>query len=69
MVQLRRARRRLPPLHNFEAFIVAASSPSFRVAAQSLALSPAALSRRIQSLTNYLGRQAVRALCRGCPLD
>ena len=57
MVQARksRMRRRLPPLHNFEAFIVAASSPSFRVAAESLALSPAALSRRIQSLSEYAG--------------
>lgn len=48
-------RRRLPPLHNLEAFIVAASSPSFRAAAESLALSPAALSRRIQSLSDYVG--------------
>jgi LysR family transcriptional regulator, glycine cleavage system transcriptional activator len=48
-------RRRLPPLENIEAFIVAASSPSFRAAADSLALSPAALTRRIQSLSDHMG--------------
>lgn len=48
-------RRRLPPLENIEAFIVAASSTSFRVAADVLALSPAALTRRIQSLSDHLG--------------
>lgn len=48
-------RRRLPPLDNIEAFVVAASSPSFRAAAESLALSPAAFSRRIQSLSDHVG--------------
>lgn len=48
-------RRRLPPLENIEAFIVAASSPSFRAAADALALSPAALTRRIQSLSDHMG--------------
>jgi LysR family glycine cleavage system transcriptional activator len=48
-------RRRLPPLDNIEAFVVAAASPSFRVAAESLALSPAAFSRRIQSLSEHVG--------------
>jgi len=48
-------RRRLPPLENIEAFIVAASSPSFRAAADSLALSPAALTRRVQSLSDHMG--------------
>lgn len=48
-------RRRLPPLDNIEAFVVAASSPSFRVAAESLALSPAAFSRRIQALSDHVG--------------
>jgi LysR family glycine cleavage system transcriptional activator len=48
-------RRRLPPLDNIEAFVAAAASPSFRVAAESLALSPAAFSRRIQSLSEHVG--------------
>lgn len=50
-------RRRLPPLENIEAFIVAASSPNFRAAADALALSPAALTRRIQSLSSHMGVQ------------
>ena len=54
-------RRRLPPLENIEAFIVAASSPSFRAAADALALSPAALTRRIQSLFRPHGRETLRA--------
>ena len=48
-------RRRLPPLENIEAFIVAASQPSFRAAADALALSPAALTRRIQSFSDHMG--------------
>lgn len=48
-------RRRLPPLDQIEAFVVAAASPSFRVAAERCALSPAAFSRRIQGFSAYVG--------------
>ena len=61
-------RRRLPPLHNLEAFIVASSSPSFRAAAESLALSPAALSRRIQSLSDYVGAKLFERTAGGARL-
>jgi LysR family transcriptional regulator, glycine cleavage system transcriptional activator len=50
-------RRRLPPLHQIEAFLIAAGSPSFRVAAERCALSPAAFSRRIQEFSTYVGEQ------------
>jgi DNA-binding transcriptional LysR family regulator len=42
-------------LDNIEAFVVAAASPSFSAAAESLALSPAAFSRRIQALSDHVG--------------
>jgi DNA-binding transcriptional LysR family regulator len=48
-------RRRLPPLEQIEAFVEAAHGPSFRVAAERCALSPAAFSRRIQAFSNFLG--------------
>lgn len=48
-------RRRLPPMDNVEAFVVAASSPNFKAAADSMALSEAAFSRRIQSLSDHVG--------------
>lgn len=48
-------RRRLPPLEQIEAFIEAAEAPSFRVAAERCALSPAAFSRRIQAFSACLG--------------
>lgn len=48
-------RRRLPPLEQIEAFIEAAESPSFRVAAERCALSPAAFSRRIQAFSSFVG--------------
>jgi DNA-binding transcriptional LysR family regulator len=48
-------RRSAPPLQGIEAFIVAARSPSFRAAADALALSPSAFSRRIQALEDLLG--------------
>jgi len=48
-------RRRLPPLEQIEAFIEAAQAPSFRVAAERCALSPAAFSRRIQAFSSYVG--------------
>lgn len=48
-------RRRLPPLEQIEAFIEAAEAPSFRVAAERCALSPAAFSRRIQAFSSFVG--------------
>jgi DNA-binding transcriptional LysR family regulator len=50
-------RRSAPPLQGLEAFIVAARSASFRAAADALALSPSALSRRIQGLEDAVGAQ------------
>ena len=44
-----------PPLQGIEAFIVAARSSSFRAAADALALSPSAFSRRIQALEAFVG--------------
>jgi DNA-binding transcriptional LysR family regulator len=48
-------RRSAPPLQGLEAFIVAARSSSFRAAADALALSPSAFSRRIQALEDAVG--------------
>lgn len=47
--------RQTPPLEAVEAFLIAARSPSFRQAAASLALSPSALSRRVQQLESFVG--------------
>ncbi|MBR0345194.1 MAG: LysR family transcriptional regulator [Rudaea sp.] len=47
--------RRSPPWGAIEAFVVASQSASFKDAAAELALSPAAFSRRIQSLDNHIG--------------
>jgi len=47
--------RRLPPLPAIEAFLYAARSTSFRAAARSLALSPSAFSRRLQTLEAFTG--------------
>lgn len=47
--------RQTPPLEAAEAFLVAASTASFRAAAAEMALSPSALSRRIQLLETFLG--------------
>jgi len=46
--------RHAPPLEAVEAFIVAAHSESFRLAAEKLSLSPSAFSRRIQTLEGFL---------------
>lgn len=51
----RRVKRQAPPLEAIEAFIVATRVPSFRMAADVLALSPSALSRRIQALEAFVG--------------
>jgi LysR family transcriptional regulator, glycine cleavage system transcriptional activator len=48
-------RRQTPPLEAAEAFILAARSVSFRAAADDLALSPSAFSRRIQVLEMFVG--------------
>lgn len=48
--------RRLPPLGAIEAFVAVARLGSVKAAAAELALSPPALSRRIQSLERFLGR-------------
>ncbi len=48
--------RRLPPLTAIEAFVAVARSGSVKAAAQELALSPPALSRRIQTLERFLGK-------------
>lgn len=47
--------RRLPPLGAIEAFVTAARAGSAKNAAEQLALSPSALSRRIQTLESHLG--------------
>lgn len=47
--------RRLPPLTALEAFIQVARTGSVKAAAEELALSTPALSRRIQALERYLG--------------
>lgn len=48
-------RRRTPPLEAIEAFIVATRFRNFREAANELALSPSAFSRRIQALEAFVG--------------
>ena len=47
--------QKTPPLQAIQAFVTAVHAPSFRVAADVLALSPSALSRRIATLERYLG--------------
>lgn len=47
--------RRIPPLPAIQAFLFAARSSSFRVAARELALSPSAFSRRLQTLEAFTG--------------
>jgi len=48
--------RRLPPLTALEAFVQVARLGSVKAAAEELALSTPALSRRVQSLERYVGR-------------
>jgi DNA-binding transcriptional LysR family regulator len=47
--------RSAPPLQAIEAFLIATRSESFRAAADELALSPSAFSRRIKALESFLG--------------
>lgn len=48
--------RRLPPLTAIEAFVQVARLGSIKAAAQELALSPPALSRRVQALERFIGK-------------
>ena len=48
--------RRLPPLTAIEAFVQVARLGSVKAAAAELALSPPALSRRVQALEGFIGR-------------
>ena len=48
--------RRLPPLGAIEAFVAVARLGSVKAAAQELALSAPALSRRVQSLERFIGK-------------
>lgn len=48
--------RRLPPLTAIEAFVQVARTGSIKAASQELALSPPALSRRVQALERFIGR-------------
>ena len=48
--------RRLPPLTAIEAFVAVARAGSVKAAAQDLALSAPALSRRIQTLERFVGK-------------
>ena len=49
--------RRIPRLEVIEAFVEAARAPSFRIAEDRCALSPAAFSRRIQAFTAFVGHE------------
>jgi LysR family transcriptional regulator, glycine cleavage system transcriptional activator len=51
-----RAMKRLPPLTAVEAFVQVARLGSIKAAAESLALSSPALSRRVQALERHVGR-------------
>jgi LysR family transcriptional regulator, glycine cleavage system transcriptional activator len=51
----RQLSRSAPPLQSLQAFLLAVRATSFRAAADELALSPSAFSRRIQSLEAFLG--------------
>jgi LysR family glycine cleavage system transcriptional activator len=48
-------RRQAPPLEAIEAFIMASRAENFRAAADRLAISPSAFSRRIQALEAFVG--------------
>lgn len=61
-------RRRLPPVEQIEAFVLAARSPNLRMAAEQLALSPSALTRRIQAFSGYVGHELFERCARGVRL-
>lgn len=52
--------RQLPPLRSLEAFVQVARLGSARAAANELAISPSALSRRIASLESFMGKKLFR---------
>ena len=61
--------KRLPPLTAVEAFVQTARLGSVKAAAESLALSSPALSRRIQSLERHLGRPLFERRHQGVALN
>lgn len=61
--------KRLPPLTAVEAFVQAARLGSVKAAAEALALSSPALSRRIQSLERHLGRPLFERRHQGVALN
>ncbi len=60
--------RRIPRLESIEAFIEAARSPNFRMAAERCAISPAAFSRRIQAFTAFAGCELFERTAQGMRL-
>ena len=60
--------KRIPRLEVIEAFIEAAGAPSFRIAAERCALSPAAFSRRIQAFAAFVGHDVFERHARGVRL-
>ncbi len=56
--------RRLPPLGSIEAFVQVARLGSIKAAAEELALSAPALSRRVQSLERFLSKACSHAATR-----
>ncbi len=60
--------RQVPPLAALEAFFAATQAPSFRAAAETLALSPSAFSRRIQLLEQFVGLALFDRTSAGTPL-
>jgi LysR family glycine cleavage system transcriptional activator len=60
--------RRLPPLHTLEAFELAARELSFRKAAESLHLTPSAVSHQIKGLEEFLGFALFRRMNRSLEL-
>jgi LysR family glycine cleavage system transcriptional activator len=61
-------RRQIPPLEAVEAFLAATQARSFRAAAEALALSPSAFSRRIQLLERFVGTDMFDRRQVGTPL-
>lgn len=60
--------RQVPPLSALEAFLAATQARSFRAAAETLALSPSAFSRRIQMLEQFVGAEMFDRRMAGTPL-
>lgn len=60
--------RRLPPLNALRAFEAAARHGSFTLAADELAVTPAAVSHQVKALEEYLGHRLFRRFTRGLAL-